>query len=201
MRDHWVTVGRPFCDDVPMPRYIAFLRAINVGGRVVPMARLRSIFEAMELDEVSTFIASGNVLFTSTKKELTLVRTIESTLAKKLGYEVNVFLRTDAEVIELASSPAISKARGFVPTVVVGFCAAEPDAATKRRIAAIPSPVDRFQILGRNILWLCDVKQSETKVTLTTLEKALGARATFRGVNTIDKLATKLGAKSGAGAR
>jgi uncharacterized protein (DUF1697 family) len=184
-----------------MPRYIAFLRAINVGGRVVPMARLRSIFEAMELDDVSTFITSGNVIFTSTKKEPSLVRAIESTLAKKLGYEVNAFLRTDEELAALAGGPALAKARGFVPTVVVGFCAAPPDAATKRRIAAIPSPVDRFVVEGRNILWLCDVKQSESKVTLTTLEKALAARATFRGVNTIDKLATKLGAKSGAGAR
>jgi uncharacterized protein (DUF1697 family) len=183
-----------------MPRYIAFLRAINVGGRVTPMARLRSIFEAMEFDDVSTYIASGNVLFASTKKEPTLVRAIESTLAKKLGYEVNPFLRTEEEVIALAAGPALAKARGFVPTVVVGFCAAPPDAAARRRIAAIPSPVDRFLVDGRHILWLCDVKQSESKVTLATLEKALEGRATFRGVNTIDKLAAKLAAKSGAAA-
>jgi uncharacterized protein (DUF1697 family) len=178
-----------------MPRFIAFLRAINVGGRVVPMARLRSIFEAMELEAVSTFIASGNVLFTSAKKEGSLARSIESTLAKKLGYEVNAFLRTTDEVIALATAAAFAKARDSVPTLVVGFCAEEPDSAAKRRIAAIPSPVDRFQFLGRHILWLSDVKQSETKVTIRAFEAALGGRVTFRGASTIERLAAKLATK------
>ena len=46
-----------------MPRCIAFLRAVNVGGRLVKMDALRSAFEALDLADVSTFIASGNVLF------------------------------------------------------------------------------------------------------------------------------------------
>ncbi|MBK6427791.1 MAG: DUF1697 domain-containing protein [Blastocatellia bacterium] len=47
-----------------MSRYIAFLRAVNVGGRIVKMkAALRSIFEELGYQQVSTFIASGNVIF------------------------------------------------------------------------------------------------------------------------------------------
>jgi uncharacterized protein (DUF1697 family) len=46
-------------------RYVAFLRAINVGGRVVKMATLKQIFVGLKLAEVETFIASGNVVFTS----------------------------------------------------------------------------------------------------------------------------------------
>jgi uncharacterized protein (DUF1697 family) len=48
-----------------MPKYVAFLRAINVGGRTVKMGHLRSLFEAMGFSNVETFIASGNVIFDS----------------------------------------------------------------------------------------------------------------------------------------
>ena len=49
-------------------KYAAFLRAINVGGRVVKMDRLRTLFEAAGLRGVETFIASGNVVFESGRK-------------------------------------------------------------------------------------------------------------------------------------
>ena len=48
-----------------MPRYIAFLRAINVGGHNVKMTQLRTLFEELECSNVETFIASGNVIFNS----------------------------------------------------------------------------------------------------------------------------------------
>ena len=46
-------------------RYVALLRAINVGGRTVKMDRLRVLFEEMKLQNVQTYIASGNVIFDS----------------------------------------------------------------------------------------------------------------------------------------
>jgi len=46
-----------------MLRYIAFLRAINVGGRNVSMAELRRLFQELGADQVETFIASDNVIF------------------------------------------------------------------------------------------------------------------------------------------
>ena len=51
-----------------MPRYVAFLRAINVGGHIVKMDQLRKLFTQLGLTDVETFIASGNVLFTSPSK-------------------------------------------------------------------------------------------------------------------------------------
>jgi uncharacterized protein (DUF1697 family) len=51
-----------------MSQYIAFLRAINVGGHTVKMDPLRQLFEALGFSQVETFIASGNVIFNSTSK-------------------------------------------------------------------------------------------------------------------------------------
>ncbi|MBA3270945.1 MAG: DUF1697 domain-containing protein, partial [Acidobacteria bacterium] len=50
-------------------QYIAFLRAINVGGHIVKMAELKKVFEAARLDDVATFIASGNVIFSSRARD------------------------------------------------------------------------------------------------------------------------------------
>ena len=66
-------------------RYVAFLRAINVGGRVGKMAALKGLFERLKLADVETFIASGNVIFTSASDAQRLERLIEGALEKVLG--------------------------------------------------------------------------------------------------------------------
>jgi len=48
-----------------MPRYVALLRGINLGGHTVKMDRLKKLFEELGLKNVETFIASGNVIFES----------------------------------------------------------------------------------------------------------------------------------------
>src|SRR5687768_10821566 len=83
-------------------RYIAFLRAINVGGLVVKMAALKKIFEDLKLAEVETFIASGNVIFGSLMDAAKLETVIETGLEKALGYPVVTFLRTTEEVAAVA---------------------------------------------------------------------------------------------------
>ena len=75
-------------------RYIAFLRAINVGGHVVKMDALRAHFAALRLTAVESFIASGNVIFLATSADPTaLEQRIEARLAAQLGYSVATFLR------------------------------------------------------------------------------------------------------------
>ena len=65
-----------------MSRYIAFLRAINAGpGRTVKMDSVRQVFEALGFSEVSTFQATGNVVFETSKKN---TKTLEKKIASKL---------------------------------------------------------------------------------------------------------------------
>src|SRR5688572_10594132 len=107
-----------------MPKYVAFLRAINVGGHTVKMDALRRLFEALGFVNVETFIASGNVIFDSPSKDTkALEKKIESYLRETLGYEVATFIRTIAEVAAIADyKPFIDaelKAEGN--TLYVGF--------------------------------------------------------------------------------
>ena len=69
-----------------MPRYVALLRAVNVGGRVVKMDQLRALFEAMKFKHVETFIASGNVVFDArTDDASALEQANETHLQRPLG--------------------------------------------------------------------------------------------------------------------
>jgi len=178
-----------------MPRLIAFLRAINVGGHTVTMERLRTEFEALGLRDVETFIASGNVIFTTRSRDMSaLQKRIAARLHASLGFEVSTFVRTDAEVAAIAGytpfpRAQIEKARAFC----VGFVDKPLDEAAVRALMAFKTDVDDFHTKGREVYWLCRTKQSESPFRNANMERALKIRATFRGMNTVARLAEKHG--------
>ncbi len=99
-----------------MSRYIAFLRAINVGGHTVKMEYLRQLFESFGFSEVETFIASGNVIFRTTAKDTTALESeIASGLQNALGYEVATFIRTDAELVQITAYQAFPQSSRALP--------------------------------------------------------------------------------------
>ena len=82
-----------------MPRYIALLRGINVGGHRLKMDDLRRIFTVLKFAKIETFIASGNVIFDAVEREaLGLETRIEGQLRRSLGYEADTFIRTPSEI-------------------------------------------------------------------------------------------------------
>lgn len=180
-----------------MPRYIAFLRAINVGGHTVKMEVLRQLFEALGFSNVETFIASRNVVFETTAKNArTLEKTIAQQLRAVLGYEVATFIRTDAELAAVAQYQPFSPSQIAAATAFnVAFLAEALDAASQKKLMALKTDIDDFHVHGCEIYWLCRLKQSESTVSNAVLEKTLGRPSTLRGVNTIQKMAAKYAAK------
>lgn len=176
-----------------MPRFVAFLRAINVGGHNVKMDHLRQLFEEMGLSNVETFIASGNVVFETTSKNAQgLERKIEKRLHEALGYEVATFIRTDAELADIASYiPFRQSELDKAVALNIAFLAAKPDEQATEKLLALRTDVDDFCVHGREIYWLCRMRQSDSKISNALLEKTLGMKSTLRGVNTIKKLSAK----------
>jgi uncharacterized protein (DUF1697 family) len=176
-----------------MARYVAFLRAINVGGHTVKMDALARAFEAMGFARVETFIASGNVIFDSrSADESKLVRTIEAALGRSLGYEVATFVRTLGELAAVAGREPFPRARLDEATAfVVGFLSAPLDPAARDRLMALRTDIDDFHVDRREIYWLCRHKQSESSFSNAVFEKAIGVRTTFRNTTTIRKMAAK----------
>ncbi|MFI5234553.1 MAG: DUF1697 domain-containing protein [Gemmatimonadales bacterium] len=184
-----------------MPRYIAFLRAINVGGHTVTMEKLRLLFQALDLSDVETFIASGNVIFASRSKDApTLQRKIETHLKAALGYEVLTFLRTDTEIAAIAACRPFPAARMKSSQVlVVAFLNAVPGAAAKQSLAACTTEGDDFHVRGTEAYWLSQTNQSDSVFFKTGFEKALKLKATARNMNTVAKLSAKYPPSSATG--
>jgi len=176
-----------------MPKYIAFLRAINVGGHTVKMDVLRQLFESLGLSNVETFIASGNVIFEAkVSNSKSLEKKIEKKLGESLGYAVATFIRTDAELAEIAKYKPFSQSRlDAAAALNIGFLADALDEPSTKKLMALKTEIDDFHAHGREIYWLCQKKQSDSKISNNVIEKTLGLKTTLRGVNTIIKLAEK----------
>jgi uncharacterized protein (DUF1697 family) len=174
-----------------VPRFVAFLRAVNVGGRVVKMDALKKHFEAMGFLEVESFIASGNVVFSS-KGARGLDGKIAAALGRALGYEVSTFVRTIDEVVAAAAyEPFPKRDAARFPTYLFGFLSKNLDAEGVVRLRALETPEDRFHVRGRDFWWLSKHHQARPVITGRALEKALGEPTTLRNVNTIRRMAER----------
>ena len=157
------------------------------------MDYLKQVFEMLDFASVETFIASGNVFFDAKSKDgQALERKIEGALKSGLGYEVRVFVRTEAELAAVATHVAFPAAMVEASAAFnVGFLAGEVDQARSEALMALQTPLDDFHVHGREVYWLSRVKQSESKITIKVFERALGMGATFRGINTVRRMTEK----------
>jgi uncharacterized protein (DUF1697 family) len=179
-------------------RLFAFLRAINVGGHNVTMAELRHVFESLGLKEVETFIASGNVIFVSDSPDLeALGQLIEDRLQEKLGYNVTTHIRTASEVESIATCKPFTAAQLKTALALnVAFLPKPLGSAATQLVLAFSNANDAFKVRGREVYWLCRTKQSDSKFNNVRFEKMLNVRATWRGMNTIQRLIAKYASSS-----
>jgi len=177
-----------------MPRYIAFLRAINVGGHVVKMDRLRQLFEALGFSDVESLIASGNLIFVAKSRNAqTLEKKIENHLEKALGYKVATFIRSPSDLAAVVAYKPFpdSELNAEDNTLFVGFLGQEPAAEARQRLLAFSTPVNSFLVHEREIYWLRRRTPEAGNFTGAPLEKTLQMQTTFRNLTTVKKLAAK----------
>lgn len=176
-----------------MSRYVALLRAINVGGRNVKMEALREQFLGLGFAQVETYLASGNLLFESqAHTRAGLQARIETALQRSLGFAVDCFLRDPAQMVNVGRLAAEGQARPGIIAMNVGFLHEPLDANGERLLRSYRSDQDDFELQGREIYWSCACKQSDSKFQPATLERALKMPITFRGANTCVQLAARL---------
>ena len=177
-----------------MPRYVALLRAINVGGHVVRMEQLRAVFSELGFTDVDTFIASGNVLFTTRERDVqALERRAESGLKQALGYDVTTFIRTPEQLGAIAAHrPFADEPAPGQGTVYIISLKAPLAAAARRQLMALSTPDDEFACSGAEVYWCRRGKLLDSTVSGPQLGKTLGALTTMRNRNTIVRLVDRL---------
>jgi uncharacterized protein (DUF1697 family) len=170
-------------------RYVAFLRGINVGGRVkVGMADLRTMLTDLGYRDVATLLQSGNAVLTTSAKPDAVAAAIEKQLHADTDLDVKCVVRTASELkTVLARDPYEGRANDPA-RYVVAFMNKAP---TKAKIAAIDPATfepDEFRIVGREAYIWCPAGLRDTKLTAPNFEKKLGVVATARNWNTCQKV-------------
>lgn len=157
------------------------------------METLRKLFEGLGFTAVETFIASGNVIFEADPQDAHLLENrIATHLHANLGYEVAAFIRTVPELAEIARHQPFPSEVNHPGTLYIGFLAHPLDLPHQEKLMAFRSPVDDFHTHRKEIYWLCLVRSSDSQFSLAKLEKRLGIQATFRNINTVQKIAARL---------
>ena len=164
-----------------MPTYVAFLRAVNVGGRFVKMAALSEHFRCLGHRDVSTYIQSGNVVFRSASRNAAALATaIEQGLSPLLGFETHAFVRSAAQVHEVADRGMALASDRALADVNVAFLGAALSAEQLATLNTLRSAVDDFVAQGTEVYWKCRNKQSKSKFSNVLFERKLKVRTTFR---------------------
>ena len=177
-----------------MPKYVAFLRAINVGGHIVKMDQLRKLFEELQFENVETFSASGNVIFdTKSKNVSALEKKIDRHLHDSLGYSVTTFVRSLDEIARISDFKPFSDEELTADgnQLYVIFISEKPERAAVKTLTSMHSDVDEFCCDEREVYWLYRRNAGESKFYGPPLEKVLGVQATVRNVNTVRRLVKK----------
>lgn len=129
------------------------------------MSRLADLFRELGYQGVETFIASGNVLFDAgvwDRKELE--QRIAAHLERKLGYEVDTFVRTADEVCQVGSAQVFADEGQPGVTVHVGFLPSALPPAVAKRLSAVKTDMDTIKVIGTELYWLCTYPSHESKV-------------------------------------
>ena len=176
-----------------MPQFFAFLRAINAGPRrVVRMSVLRQTFGSLGFSRVATFLGSGNLVFETRAKDVErLEKKIEGGLRQALGYSVPVFIRTHAELKEVAAFEPFDRPAIAGADVNIVLLAHNLDEKDRAKLMALATATDGFRVRGREIYWWRRKKPGTSLFLTVPLAKVLTEPFTIRSTNTIRKLVAK----------
>ncbi|MFL6734158.1 MAG: DUF1697 domain-containing protein [Sphingomicrobium sp.] len=163
--------------------YVALLRAVNVGGRKLVMQELKAIADELGLNAPRTFIASGNLLFTSNKGESALASMLSSAIGKHMGADVPVLVRTAVEMAEVADANPFPHVPGNRVVAIFLEAPASADALTTATGVA-----DERMALGKREIYVAygsGIADSKLKIPVA-------ARGTARNMNSVAKMAALL---------
>jgi uncharacterized protein (DUF1697 family) len=167
---------------------IAFLRGINLGGHNVKKDKLIEIFESVGAREVTTFIASGNVVFDARSKPTEPAA--ERAFAAALGYAAPTFIRTTTQLHKIVERrPFDGRGPETGGTLHIGFLKQKGDA---KALAALATDNDELHVDGTTVYWHAHTaRMSDSVINPAKIEKALGQQSTFRSIKTLVNILEK----------
>jgi len=174
---------------IETPPRIALIRAVNVGGRAMPMAELRAMVTHLGFTGVHTLLQSGNLVFRGDGSDAAVETAFETASEQRFGYHADYFVRTLGEWDEIiAANPYTDEARNDpARLVVVTLKSKIADGAIEALRGAIKGR-EYAEARGRCAYIVYPDGQGDSKLTNSVIERALGVRGTARNWNTALKL-------------
>jgi uncharacterized protein (DUF1697 family) len=170
-----------------MGSFVALLRAVNVGGTgKLPMRDLKDICEQLGFGAVRTYIASGNVVFSSRKPEAAVKAALEKRLEAYAGKPVGVVVRSAAEMAQVLADNPFPKAAPNRTMAV--FLDRAPPADT---FVGIRGQGDEEIKLGRREIYIYYPKGMGTSKLVIAAAKT-GTARNMNTVATLARMATEL---------
>jgi uncharacterized protein (DUF1697 family) len=176
-----------------MPRYVAFLRGINVTGSRMNAAALCEPFTDLGFDDVTSFRASGNVIFSAGRQSpAKLEQAIEAEFRERLGLNAVTFIRSQAEMRALAAAepfPAktVQESTGKLQ---VTFLVKKPTAAARETVSAMSTADDLLAFGERELFWLPSRGFQGTALDWKAIAKLVGP-TTHRTMGTVEQIYSK----------
>lgn len=173
-----------------MTVWIGLLRAVNVGGNMLKMERLRALAAELGFQRVRTYVQSGNLLFEAPGTEEAIRKKLEAKLTGETRLPPIVLLRSAAELAAIAAGNPFLAADSGVDRkkLHVTFLTAPPAAAAFEKLSDIVAGSDELRLAGRELYLHCPGGYGESKLSNVRLEKSLALPATTRNWNTVTKL-------------
>ena len=163
-----------------MTAYVALLRAVNVGGRKLLMSDLKAVADEAGFERAKTFIASGNLLFASTKSEAAVARLLEEALNAHMKADVPVLVRTAKEMASVVKANPFAEAPGSRVTAI--FLEKKP---SKDAIEKASGIADEELALGAREIYV----HYPSGMGRSKLRIPAANGGTARNMNTVAKLA------------
>lgn len=170
-----------------MPSYVAFLRAVNVGGRNVKMADLRAALTDAGFTDVATHIQSGNVrVRTSLRSPQRVAASIRESLTAAAGFDIPAIVRTPAELTALVGTvdaiPALLPGEG---RRYVAFADGPVGEAAQATLEGWSTSGERALVLGSDIMAELTVGFHKTTLTNARIERITGRMTTWRDLKVL----------------
>jgi uncharacterized protein (DUF1697 family) len=178
-----------------MNTYIALLRGINVGGKnILPMKELAGLLESLGLSQVTTYLASGNVVFRGPASDVEeLAAEIKEAIGRRFGFMPQLLIRSLQDLQEAVAANPFPEAESQPKTLHFFFLESPPAEPDLDRLESVRAANERFKLVDAVFYLHAPDGIGRSKV-VATAEKALGVTATARNWRTVSQvisLATK----------
>ncbi len=171
--------------------YISLLRGINVSGqKKIPMAELKSLYKSLGFENVTTYIQSGNVIFSSAERdESKLSALISDKIQEVFSFDIEIIIRSKESWASIIQNNPFTNRKSINPKKLhVTLLSQVPSDINTGVLNKVKLSLEEYVICEKEIYLYCPEGYGRSKLSNNLIESKLKITATTRNWNTVNKL-------------